>query len=402
MPTAAVAYEELAERKTAHLFFIAYWRRSERREALIWAKDEKSAVGLLVSAVPEADIAAVEEREADGMRPGKNVYAVGEAREGDPYEDDVVLRAVKRDASSSPGGLASVPRIVRSLDGRIPPRITLKILERLAREQLIELRPESGVELLSPEDLALTVPGPRGSVLSYARPLDGARDYVAVDSRGKQVFGPTKDYGAARKHADESGGVVHFVMGASDCVGIHTHGAAEGPHSLPAAPKAQHCSKDSAIRIAGQVPGGPWAYVKLYPKEAQARIERQQDFLIDGHTVTAYFCGRHLLLRCPTSGTQYLFESACVGDVPDKGPAAPPQGVQPEKSKPFVVKLKRDGKTITEEGPFATPTDAYNAIEKAKGSQKGDLAGIFRDGKLIEFRGGKAAWTFGRTRWSRA
>ena len=59
-----------------------------------------------------------------------------------------------------------------------------------------------------------------------------AHEYVAVDSRGRKVFGPSKDYEQAKRHAAQAGGVVHFVMGASescacgasDCVGVHTHG----------------------------------------------------------------------------------------------------------------------------------------------------------------------------------
>lgn len=325
MATATVAYEEAAERTTAHPFFISYWRRSEKREALIWAKDEKSAVGLFVSAVPDADIRFVEQRDVEaGMKRGRNVYAVGETSESQ------------------------------------------------------------------------------------------AEEYVAVDSRGRRVFGPTKNYEQAKMHAERTGGVVKFEMGASDCVGVHTHGetppaivmAGEGPHSQPVERHGQ-CSKDSAIEIASQIPGGPWAYVKSYPKEAPARIERQQDFVVKGKTVTALFCGRHLLLRCPTSGTQYLFEGACVGDVPGKQTAAAPQGVQPATGKPYVVRVKSGARVIAEGGPFATPTEAWVWIETLGDRNKdhpvrGELAGIYRDGKLIDFRGGKAAYAFGRTRWSRA
>jgi len=43
-----------------------------------------------------------------------------------------------------------------------------------------------------------------------------AEDYVAVDTRGKTVFGPTKDYGEAKLHAARAGGVVKFHVGASE------------------------------------------------------------------------------------------------------------------------------------------------------------------------------------------
>jgi hypothetical protein len=38
-------------------------------------------------------------------------------------------------------------------------------------------------------------------------------DYIAVDTRGRQVFGPTKDYGEAKRWADQAGGVVKFETG---------------------------------------------------------------------------------------------------------------------------------------------------------------------------------------------
>ncbi|HXB28117.1 MAG TPA: JAB domain-containing protein [Gemmatimonadaceae bacterium] len=43
-----------------------------------------------------------------------------------------------------------------------------------------------------------------------------AHEYIAVDSRGKKVFGPTRDYGEAKLHADRSGGTVRFEMSASE------------------------------------------------------------------------------------------------------------------------------------------------------------------------------------------
>ncbi|MDE2022210.1 MAG: hypothetical protein KGI71_04870, partial [Patescibacteria group bacterium] len=43
-----------------------------------------------------------------------------------------------------------------------------------------------------------------------------AHDYEAVDSRGRRVFGPTKDYQEAKLHASRAGGVVRFTMGASE------------------------------------------------------------------------------------------------------------------------------------------------------------------------------------------
>ena len=55
-------------------------------------------------------------------------------------------------------------------------------------------------------------PDPTSYTPRYQLEETRAEDYVAVDSRGKQVFGPTTDYMAARMHAERSGGVVKFVV----------------------------------------------------------------------------------------------------------------------------------------------------------------------------------------------
>lgn len=39
------------------------------------------------------------------------------------------------------------------------------------------------------------------------------RDYIAVDSRGRPIAGPSSDYGAMRKEADRAGGYVKFASG---------------------------------------------------------------------------------------------------------------------------------------------------------------------------------------------
>ncbi|MHB8563238.1 MAG: JAB domain-containing protein [Acidiferrobacteraceae bacterium] len=43
-----------------------------------------------------------------------------------------------------------------------------------------------------------------------------AHEYIAVDSRGKKVFGPTDSFDEAKLHARRAGGVVKFEMGAKD------------------------------------------------------------------------------------------------------------------------------------------------------------------------------------------
>jgi hypothetical protein len=71
-------------------------------------------------------------------------------------------------------GLVFVPALVRALGG---PSARLAVHEALldaARRGLLELRPESGLARLSDEDLALCLPGPQGSRLSWARPIEPA------------------------------------------------------------------------------------------------------------------------------------------------------------------------------------------------------------------------------------
>ena len=71
-------------------------------------------------------------------------------------------------------GLASVPHVLRALAEKVPIDAARDALLDLARAGRVELRPESGVELLDPELRALCLPGPRGSLLSYARVLPAA------------------------------------------------------------------------------------------------------------------------------------------------------------------------------------------------------------------------------------
>lgn len=78
-------------------------------------------------------------------------------------------------ASADPQtGLASVPHVLRALAEKVPLDSAREALLDLARAGRVELRPESGLELLDPELRALCLPGPRGSLLSYARVLPAA------------------------------------------------------------------------------------------------------------------------------------------------------------------------------------------------------------------------------------
>ncbi len=69
-------------------------------------------------------------------------------------------------------GLSFVPDTVRALSAHRPSEVHAAILEA-ARGGRIELQPDSGLDRLSPEELDLCPPGPRGTRLSWAR-LTGA------------------------------------------------------------------------------------------------------------------------------------------------------------------------------------------------------------------------------------
>lgn len=67
------------------------------------------------------------------------------------------------------GGLVRVPDVVRTLESLLPREEIVQALEALARSGALELRPEAGLQGLSPEDRARCVPGLDGTPLSYAR-----------------------------------------------------------------------------------------------------------------------------------------------------------------------------------------------------------------------------------------
>lgn len=88
-------------------------------------------------------------------------------------QDGVIERVLEGLAANADPqtGLASVPHLLRALAEEVPMDAARDALLGLARAGRVELRPESGVELLDPELRALCLPGPRGSLLSYARVL---------------------------------------------------------------------------------------------------------------------------------------------------------------------------------------------------------------------------------------
>jgi hypothetical protein len=356
------------------------------------------------------------------------------------------------------------------------------------------IEPAGGWYSVKPEIGAVSAGAQESATMSG---MHAAQDYVAVDSRGKKVAGPFRDYGEARLHADRAGGYVTWAsdLGANDCVGVHTHGQpgpavvvageggyinwvkeADGWFGSPigygprgsqwffkifddagtfrlqvfdgavsiaepikivvvrgplseakaraqqellaglrhemnesgAAESGHRCTVESATKIAQQIPGSPYEYRGTYPPGAPARVERVSSQSVstpEGQkTIEVKHCGKHIILQCPVSGDQFLFERACIADVkPEKAqrgrvPAAP--GIDAEKGKPFVLRVRKGRTVTTEKGPFALITDAVDAMQ-ALGAP-GETATIYDGGKVASYRGGKAVFSFGRTRWSRA
>lgn len=72
-------------------------------------------------------------------------------------------------------GLSFVPKLVSQLLPAMPLAVAQGVLLAAARRELIELRPEGGLNRLAPEELELCPPGPGGTRLSWARRVDGSQ-----------------------------------------------------------------------------------------------------------------------------------------------------------------------------------------------------------------------------------
>lgn len=65
--------------------------------------------------------------------------------------------------------LVRIADLVRTLESRLPKHAIHRVLNKAFEGGTIELRPDGGSEFLKPEDAALCIPGPRGTIFSYAR-----------------------------------------------------------------------------------------------------------------------------------------------------------------------------------------------------------------------------------------
>ena len=104
-----------------------------------------------------------------------------------------------------------------------------------------------------------------------------ASEYVAVDHRGKKVFGPTRDYGEAKMHADRSGGVVRFEMAREES------GAAERSSMIVSLGFQKPGELERAAALITEKTGLPtsvdddWGKVEVYDmtdKDARADVEK--------------------------------------------------------------------------------------------------------------------------------
>lgn len=112
------------------------------------------------------------ERQPHGhVEPDRTVQTDGRLeRESDGRDDPVALVVAEaRGQASATTGLAYVPQVVRALGDRLDVDALRTALVRAATSGLIELRPESGIELLSAADAAACPRGPDGSPLSWVR-----------------------------------------------------------------------------------------------------------------------------------------------------------------------------------------------------------------------------------------
>lgn len=95
-------------------------------------------------------------------------------RAAPPSPLDVLLTAVE-DLISDREPMAFIPSLVDALSETIPAAEVTKLLLDAAVLGLIELRPDSGVQLVAPELLAVCPRGPTGVPLTFARPLAKTR-----------------------------------------------------------------------------------------------------------------------------------------------------------------------------------------------------------------------------------
>lgn len=96
-----------------------------------------------------------------------------------------LIEALRRAQNDSSIGLAFLPDVIKAHGPK-----ALREIERLADSGVIELRPEGGIGRLSPQELSMTLPGPQGTRLSWARVIDSANVAALPRPRAKTKAKP--------------------------------------------------------------------------------------------------------------------------------------------------------------------------------------------------------------------
>jgi hypothetical protein len=123
-------------------------------------------------------------------------------RDGDSPEKSVLWRDIK------PG--SSVERVGRSYFVTLPDGSRASVYWS-DRDALVASYALDSMAKASRRGQKLPLPRPRAAEPRSARSV--VRDYVPVDSRGRPLSPPTKDYEKAKRQADKAGGVVKFKVG---------------------------------------------------------------------------------------------------------------------------------------------------------------------------------------------
>jgi hypothetical protein len=75
---------------------------------------------------------------------------------------------------------------------------------------------------------------------------------------------------------------------------------------------------------------------------------------------------------------------------------------QPSDDAPFVLRIREGRDVVHEAGPFERVTQAIDARDEWGGAEQGMVATIYDGSHVADYRGDRATFKYGRTRWSRA
>jgi hypothetical protein len=144
-------------------------RFAEVAKVVAKAAKSKSGASLLRSDVAEALGRVLRDAPSAGKHTSNPNLTSARAKNGG--RSTLVGRLLAAvDATRDPRtGLSFVPTIVARLRPVLDAQAAAAILVAVAREGLLELRPEGGINRLSEEELSMCPPGPQGTRLSWAR-----------------------------------------------------------------------------------------------------------------------------------------------------------------------------------------------------------------------------------------